>query len=64
MATLCGCSRFRELMGLLNEIKDLQQRLQQQTGQSGLNSNLTNDAYFFIERDNVLPPVKQAGTGH
>jgi hypothetical protein len=132
MATLCGCSRFRELMGLLNEIKDLQQRLQQQTGQSGLNINLTNDTYFFIKfvnsplaklpaeqkkskalevarltyqdwpkraqlttvtvvfetnydfvfvhysnsmdsfefqvselaRDNVLPPVKQTGTGH
>ena len=44
-------------MGQLNEIKDLQRRLQQQTGQSGLNINLTNDTYFFIERDNALPPV-------
>jgi len=45
-------------MEQLNEIKDLQQRLQQQTGQSGLNINLTNEAYFFIERGNALPPVK------
>jgi hypothetical protein len=119
-------------MGQLNEIRELQQRLQQQTGQSGLNINLTNDTYFFIKfvnsplaklpaeqkkskalevarltyqdwpkrsqlttvtvvfetnydfgfvhysnstdsfefqvselvRDNVLPPVKQTGTGH
>lgn len=49
ITTLCGCGRFRELIGQLNEIKELQQQLQRQTGQSGLNINLTNDTYFLIK---------------
>ena len=36
-------------MGQLDEIKGLQQQLQRQTGQSGLNINLTNDTYVFIK---------------
>jgi hypothetical protein len=57
---LVACSGCRELVAQLGEINTLQSQLQQQTGQTAINVNLTNDSYFNISFINSslakLPP--------
>ena len=48
LASIAGCSGFKELASELGEINKLQQQLQQQTGQSSLNVNLTNDRFLSV----------------